>query len=55
MKYIAILSIILVIGLLTIYTIANPTTNSIIGLVMISSLLSGVGITLLINPNKLIN
>jgi len=55
MKIISIILIILVLGLLTIYTIANPTSNSIIGLVMISSLLSGVGVTLLINPEKLIN
>jgi len=55
MKYIIILLIILVIGLLTIYTIANPTANSIIGLTMISSLLSGVGITLINNQDKLIN
>ena len=55
MKIILFISIIILLGLLTIYTIANPTANSIIGLVMISSLLSGVGITLINNPSKLIN
>lgn len=55
MKHIIILLIILAIGLLTIYTIANPTANRIIGLTMINSLLSGVAFTLINNESKLIN